>query len=141
MAIKVIRYKHYGKFKGEYIQRYENLNMYWSFYELSNGNIIEFYLREQWWRDEFVKIDQEYTCALTLSKSGKVIREYKFGMDISDWVSVGLEDSDIRPANIEEVRCINNFFYRHVYEKREQESDVVVVSNEMIFNLNKVTWN
>ena len=61
MALKVIRYKHYGKFKGEYIQRYENLNMYWSFYELSNGNIIEFYLREQWWRDEFIKIDQEYT--------------------------------------------------------------------------------
>tara|TARA_Y100000589_G_scaffold174218_1_gene165342 strand:+ start:2352 stop:2777 length:426 start_codon:yes stop_codon:yes gene_type:complete len=141
MALKVIRYKNYGLYKGDYIERYKNLKMYWSFYELSNGNIIEFYLREQWWKDEFVNIIQDYTLANTYSKNGEKIREYKFGMDISDWVFIPLEEADIKPANIKEVMCINNFFYKHLYEKREQESDVIVVSTPMMFNMNEFSLN
>ena len=141
MSLRVIRYKHYGLYKGEYIERYKNLKMYWSFYELSNGNIIEFYLREQWWKDEFVSIIQDYTLANSYTKDGEKIREYKFGMDISDWVSIPVEEAEIKPAKVQEVMCINNLFYKHLYENREEESDIFVVSTPMMFNMNEFTWN
>ena len=62
-------------------------------------------------------------------------------MSISDWVSIPVEEAEIKPAKVQEVMCINNLFYKHLYENREEESPIVVVSTPMMFNMNEFSLN
>ena len=75
MTLKVIRYKNYGcQMKSED----DEDQFYFSFYELSNGEIIELTLFQS--LNEGVIIDQyEFSYTKMKLKCGKIIN-YKFGM-------------------------------------------------------------
>ncbi len=123
MTLKVIRYKNYGcQMKSED----DEDQFYFSFYELSNGEIIELTLFQS--LNEGVIIDQyEFSYTKMKLKCGKIIN-YKFGnakandeegmskefykwfdssppaVDVIDWFTL----------NDEEERCVKDFYMENI---------------------------
>ena len=136
MTLKVIRYKNYGC---QMTSEDDKDKFYFSFYELSNGEIIELMLFQS--NNEGVIIDQyEFSYTKMKLKSGE-IRNYKFGnakandeqgmskefykwldssppaVDVIDWFA--LYD--------EEEKCVKDFYIDNVKPIKNIKTDTIEV--------------
>ena len=136
MNLKVIRYKNYGC---QMTSEDDEDQFYFSFYELSNGEIIELMLFQS--DNEGVIIDQyEFSYTKMKLKSGE-IRRYKFGnakakdqygmadeffkwfdssppaLDVIDWFA--LYD--------EEEKCVKDFYLKYIEPTKDIKTDSIEV--------------
>ena len=136
MNLKVIKYKNYGC---QMTSEDDEDQFYFSFYELSNGEIIELMLFQS--DNEGVIIDQyEFSYTKMKLKSGE-IRRYKFGnakakdeyamaneffkwldssppaVDVIDWFA--LYD--------EEEKCVKDFYLKHIEPTKDIKTDTIEV--------------
>ena len=136
MNLKVIRYKNYGC---QMTSEDDKDKFYFSFYELSNGEIIELMLFQA--DNEDVIIDQyEFSYTKMKLKSGKV-REYKFGKAKAD-DNYGMADEffkwfDSCPTSAEvkdcyiieeiEEKCVKDFYLKHIEPTKDVKTDTIEV--------------
>lgn len=123
MTLKVIRYKNYGC---TITSEDDEDKFHFSFYELSNGEIIELMLFQS--NNEGVIIDQyEFSHTKMKLKSGE-IRNYKFGNAKAD-DNYGMADEFFKwfdscptPAEVKdcyiieeiEEKCVMDFYLKHI---------------------------
>jgi len=136
MTLKVIRYKNYGC---QMESEDDEDQFYFSFYELSNGEIIELMLFQS--DNEGVIIDQyEFSYTKMKLKSGKV-REYKFGKAKAD-DNYGMADEffkwfDSYPTHAEvidwfapydeEEKCVKGFYIENVEPIKHIKTNTIEV--------------
>ena len=141
MNLKVIRYKNYGC---QMTSEDDKDKFYFSFYELSNGEIIELMLFQA--DNEDVIIDQyEFSYTKMKLKSGKV-REYKFGKAKAD-DNYGMADEffkwfDSYPPGVdvidsfalydEEEKCVKDFYLKHIEPSKGVKTDTKEVATNNI---------
>ncbi len=143
MKLKVFKYKNYGQTMtsdADDESHWEN-KFYWSFYELSNGNIINLQHIENWENNKFV--DSEFDDSYTKYelKNGETI-SYKFGdakandidamsKEFFDWFESLPPYSDIknptRPS-LEEEKCVKEFYEKHIMDKKDQKTDTILIN-------------
>ncbi|MDA9585001.1 hypothetical protein OAN30_02740 [Flavobacteriaceae bacterium] len=136
MTLKVIRYKNYGCQMTS--EDYED-KFYFSFYELSNGEIIELMLFQS--HNEGMIIDQyEFSYTKMKLKSGE-IRNYKFG-DVKANDAEGMSKEfhkwlDSSPPAVdvidwfalydEEEKCVKDFYKENVEPIKHIKTDTIEV--------------
>ena len=141
MELKVIKYKNYGRTMtgpADKESDWEN-KFYWSFYELSNGNIINLHYTENWEKDKFIDDDYDYSYTKDELKNGEII-SYEFGdakaddidamsKEFFDWFESLPPFSDIknptRPS-LEEEKCIKEFFKKNI--NKDQKTDTIIIA-------------
>ena len=140
MRLKVIKYKNYGRTMtgGEDADDWKHL-FYWSFYELSNGNIINLHYTENWEKDKFIDDDYDYSYTKDELKNGEII-SYEFGdakandvdamsNEFFDWFESLPPYSDIknrtRPSS-EEEKCVKAFFEKNI--NKDQKTDTIIIA-------------
>ena len=144
MKLKVIKYKNYGcTMTGPADNESEwEIKFYWSFYELSNGNIINLQHIENWENNKFV--DSEFDDSYTKYelKNGEII-SYKFGdakasdadamsEEFFDWFESlppynDLKKPVFRPS-IDEANCVIEFYKKNIVDKKDQKTDTIVIA-------------
>ncbi len=132
MKLKVIKYKNYGRTMtgGEDADDWKHM-FYWSFYELSNGHIINLHYTENWEKDKFIDDDYDYSYTKDELKNGEII-SYEFGdakandvdamsKEFFDWFESLPPYSDIknptRPS-LEEEKCVKEFYEKNIMDKK-----------------------
>ena len=142
MKLKVIKYKNYGRTMtgGEDADDWKHM-FYWSFYELSNGNIINLHYTENWEKDKFIDDDYDYSYTKDELKNGEII-SYEFGdakaddvdamsKEFFDWFESLPPYSDIknptRPS-LEEEKCVKEFYEKHIMDKKDQKTDTILIN-------------
>ena len=141
MKLKVVKYKNYGQTMtapADNESEWEN-KFYWSFYELSNGNIINLQYIENWENNKFVdsEFHDSYTkCEL---KNGEII-SYKFGdakasdadamsKEFFDWFeSLPPYNDSKKPVfrpSIDEANCVIEFYKKYIMDKKDQKTDTI----------------
>ena len=107
---------------------------YWSFYELSNGNIINLHYTENWKENKFIDAEFSYYNTKDQLKNGEII-SYEFGdakandidamsEEFFDWFeSLPPYDEIENPTrpSLEEEICVKAFFEKHI-EKNTKTS-------------------
>ena len=136
MSLRVIRYKNYGCTMTS--EDYED-KFYFSFYELSNGKIIELMLFQN--DNEGVSIDQyEFSYTKMKLNNGEIIN-YKFGdskaIDESEITKEFFEWFDSSPPakdvisntnpNKNEEKCIYNFYLKCIEPNKDIKTDTMEV--------------
>ena len=137
MKLEVIRYKNYGcTMTGpDEDADWEN-KFFWSFYELSNGSIINLNYTENWKKNKFVDVEFDYSYTKDHLKNGKII-SYKFGdakandgnamsEEFFDWFeSLPPYDEIKNPTrpSLEEEKCVKSFFEKHI--EKDTKTDTV----------------
>ena len=136
MTLQVIRYKNYGC---QMTSKYNKDKFYFSFYELSNGKIIELMLFQT--DNEGVIIDQyEFSYTKIKLKSGE-IRNYKFGnakaTDVEGMSKEFFKWFDSSPPAVdvinwftlydEEEKCVKDFYIENVEPIRHIKTDTTEV--------------
>ena len=136
MALKVIRYKNYGC---QMTSEDNKDKFYFSFYELSNGKIIELMLFQA--DNEGVIIDQyEFSYTKIKLKSGE-IRNYKFGnskaSDVKGMSKEFFKWFDSSPPAVEvincftlydeEEKCVKDFYIENVEPIKHIKTDTTEV--------------
>ena len=115
---------------------------YWSFYELSNGNIINLHQIENWENNKFVDQDFDDSYTNYELKNGETI-SYEFGdakandaeamsKEFFDWFESRPPYNDIkRPIlrpSIEERKCVIEFYKKHIIDRKDQKTDTIVIA-------------
>ena len=115
MSLKIIRYKHYG---GVMTTDGEPTIIYWSFFELSNGKVIEtqyFDYNNGNWNDLYSYYTDCYT----------------FGEEFFDWWDRYMADDYDREKmpkiNKDEEELIELFWYKNIEKKREIKTDIILL--------------
>jgi hypothetical protein len=136
MTLKVIRYKNYGC---QMTSEDNKDKFYFSFYELSNGKIIELMLFQA--DNEGVIIDQyEFSYTKIKLKSGE-IRNYKFGnskaSDVEGMSKEFFKWFDSSPPAVdvvnwftlydEEEKCVKDFYIENVEPIKHIKTDTTEV--------------
>ena len=136
MTLKVIRYKNYGC---QMTSEDDEHQFYFSFYELSNGEIIELMLFQS--DNEGVIIEQyEFSYTKMKLKSGE-IRNYKFGnakandeegmsKEFYKWYDSyppALEVIDWFALYEEEEKCVKDFYLKHIEPTKVVKTDNIDV--------------
>jgi len=100
---------------------------YWSFYELSNGNIINLHYTENWKKNKFIDAEFSYYNTKDELKNGEII-SYEFGDAKANDVNAMFEEffgwfeslppydeieNPTRPS-LEEEKCVKAFFEKHI---------------------------
>ena len=113
MSLKIVRYKHYG---GVMKTDGEPTIIYWCFFELSNGKVIEtqyFDYNNGNWNDLYSYCTDCYT----------------FGEDFFDWWDKSMEDDyerdTISKITKTEEELIELFWYKNIEEKRDIKADII----------------
>ena len=136
MKLKVVKYKNYGQTMtsaSDNESDWEN-KFYWSFYELSNGNIINLHYTENWKENKFIDAEFSYYNTKDQLKNGEII-SYDFGdakandidamsEEFFDWFeSLPPYDEIENPTrpSLEEEICVKAFFEKHI-EKNTKTS-------------------
>ena len=136
MKLNVVRYKNYGSTMTSPPNNksdWEN-KFYWSFYELSNGNIINLHYTENWKENKFIDAEFSYYNTKDQLKNGEII-SYEFGdakandidamsEEFFDWFeSLPPYDEIENPTrpSLEEEICVKAFFEKHI-EKNTKTS-------------------
>ena len=145
MKLKVIKYKNYGctmTGPADSESDWEN-KFYWSFYELSNGNIINLQHIENWKNNKFLDADFDDSYTKYELKNGETI-SYEFGdakandldamsEEFFDWFESSPPYNEIkRPIfspSIEERKCVIEFYKKHIIDRKDQKTDTVIISN------------
>tara|TARA_B100000780_G_C21072875_1_gene431792 strand:+ start:485 stop:922 length:438 start_codon:yes stop_codon:yes gene_type:complete len=144
MKLKVIKYKNYGctmTGPADSESDWEN-KFYWSFYELSNGNIINLQHIENWKKNKFVDADFDDSYTKYELKNGETI-SYEFGdakandldamsEEFFDWFESSPPYNDIkRPIfspSIEERKCVIEFYKKHIIDRKDQKTDTIIIA-------------
>ena len=144
MKLKVVKYKNYGQTMtapADNESEWEN-KFYWSFYELSNGNIINLQYIENWENNKFVDADFDDSYTKYELKNGET-RSYEFGdakandidamsKEFFDWFESSPPYNDIkRPVfrpSIEERKCVIEFYKKHIIDRKDQKTDTIVIA-------------
>ena len=136
MILKVIRYKNYGC---QMTSEDDEDQFYFSFYELSNGEIIELMLFQS--DNEGVIVEQyEFSYTKMKLKSGE-IRNYKFGnakandeegmsKEFYKWYDSyppALEVIDWFALYEEEEKCVKDFYLKHIEPTKVVKTDNIEV--------------
>ena len=136
MTLKVIRYKNYGC---QMTSEDDEHQFYFSFYELSNGEIIELMLFQS--DNEGVIVEQyEFSYTKMKLKSGE-IRNYKFGnakandeegmsKEFYKWYDSyppALEVIDWFALYEEEEKCVKDFYLKHIEPTKVVKTDNIDV--------------
>jgi len=115
---------------------------YWSFYELSNGNIINLQHIENWKKNKFVDADFDDSYTKYELKNGETI-SYEFGdakandldamsEEFFDWFESSPPYNDIkRPIfspSIEERKCVIEFYKKHIIDRKDQKTDTIIIA-------------
>ena len=142
MLFKVIKYKNYGRTMtgGEDTDDWKHM-FYWSFYELSNGHIINLHYTENWEKDKFIDDDYDYSYTKDELKNGEII-SYEFGdakaddidamsKEFFDWFESLPPYNDIknptRPS-LEEEKCVKEFYEKYIMDKKGQKTDTILIN-------------
>ena len=143
MKLKVVKYKNYGQTMtspAENESGWEN-KFYWSFYELSNGNIINLQYIENWENNKFVDADFDDSYTKYELKNGETI-SYEFGgakaddidamsKEFFDWFESLPPYSDLknptRPS-LEEEKCVKEFYKKHIMDKKDEKTDTIFIN-------------
>ena len=140
MSLKVIRYKNYGCMieSGESEDPYDN-RFFWSFFELSNGKIIDLQLVENLKNKKIRDIDYDFSYAKEELKTGQ-IHEYKFGNakpntrefsnEFFDWFDANPPIKDCKELiwpTKEEEKCVKDFFDKNILKIKEVATNIVNV--------------
>ena len=100
---------------------------YWSFYELSNGNIINLHYTENWEKNKFVDAEYDYYYTNYELKSGETT-SYEFGNakandanamseEFFDWFESLPPYHQVKNPtypSLEEKKCIKTFFEKQI---------------------------
>tara|TARA_Y200000002_G_scaffold295446_1_gene249890 strand:- start:268 stop:678 length:411 start_codon:yes stop_codon:yes gene_type:complete len=136
VALKVIRYKNYGC---QMTSEDHKDKFYFSFYELSNGEIIELMLFQA--DNKGVILDQyEFSYTKMKLKSGE-IRDYKFGNakandeegmseEFFKWFDSCPPAKDVisnTTPNKNEEKCINDFYLKYIETNKDIKTDTTAV--------------
>ena len=142
MALRIIKYKNYGRTMtgGEDADDWKHM-FYWSFYELSNGHIINLHYTENWEKNKFIDDDYDYSNTKDELKNGEII-SYEFGdakaddvdamsKEFFDWFESLPPYSDLknptRPS-IEEEKCVKEFYKKHIMDKKDEKTDTICIN-------------
>ena len=142
MALRIIKYKNYGRTMtgGEDADDWKHM-FYWSFYELSNGHIINLHYTENWEKNKFREDDYDYSYTKDELKNGEII-SYEFGdakaddvdamsKEFFDWFESLPPFSDIknptRPS-LEEEKCVKEFYEKYIMDKKGQKTDTILIN-------------
>ena len=138
MKLNVVRYKNYGSTMTSPPNNksdWEN-KFYWSFYELSNGNIINLHYTENWRKNKFIDAEFSYYYTKDELKNGDII-SYEFGDAKANDVDAMSEEffnwfeslpayhqvkNQTRPS-LEEEKCVKVFFEKHI--KKDTKTDTI----------------
>ena len=136
MTLKVIRYKNYGC---QMTSENDKDKFYFSFYELSNGEIIELMLFQA--DNEGVIINQyEFSYTKMKLKSGE-IRNYKFGnakandeegmsKEFYKWFDSyppGVDVIDSFALYDEEEKCVKDFYLKNIEPTKDIKTNTTEV--------------
>lgn len=135
MSLKVIRYKNYGAIMSS--EDGED-KFYFSFYELNNGKIISLQVFQT---SDTTQYFFNYT--RTKLSSGE-IRAYKFGnakaisekdmsIEFFEWFDNLPPMKDViehRTPEIDEEKCVNKFYLKHIEKKKDFKTDTIKVSED-----------
>ena len=142
MALRIIKYKNYGRTMtgGEDADDWKHM-FYWSFYELSNGHIVNLHYTENWEKNKFIDADYDYSYTKDELKNGEII-SYEFGdakaddvdamsKEFFDWFESLPPYSDLknptRPS-IEEEKCVKEFYKKHLMDKKDEKTDTIFIN-------------
>ena len=143
MSLKVTRYKNYGctmTADPDKDSDWEN-KFYWSFYELSNGHIINLHYIENWEKNKFIDDNYDYSYTEDELKNGEII-SYEFGdakaddidamsKEFFDWFESLPPYSDLknptRPS-LEEEKCVKEFYKKHIMDKKDEKTDTIFIN-------------
>tara|TARA_B110000240_G_scaffold184223_1_gene218624 strand:- start:217 stop:564 length:348 start_codon:yes stop_codon:yes gene_type:complete len=113
MNLNIVRYKHYG---GVMTTDGEPTIIYWTFFELSNGKVIEnqyFDYKNGNWNDLYFYYTDCYT----------------FGEDFFDWwnryMADNHEQDEIPKITKAEEELVELFWYKNIEKKREVATEIV----------------
>ena len=116
---------------------YDN-KFFWSFFELSNGEIIDLNFTENLTNGKVTSIDYFFGHPKSELKSGEII-EYKFGNakpntrefsnEFFDWFDnlspiKYLKDNREWPTK-EEEKCVKEFFDKNILKSRELQTNII----------------
>ena len=116
---------------------YDN-KFFWSFFELSNGKIVDLQFVENLTTGKVTSIDYFFGYAKSELKTGEII-EYKFGNakpntrefsnEFFDWFDnlspiKYLKDNREWPTK-EEEKCVKEFFDKNILKSRELQTNII----------------
>ena len=108
---------------------------YWSFYELSNGKIINLHYTENCEKEKIIDVEFRYYYTKDEMKNGEII-SYEFGnakandvnsmsKEFFDWFeSVPPYDEIKNPTrpSLEEEKCVKSFFKKHIEKNTKTDT-------------------
>ena len=115
---------------------------YWSFYELSNGHIINLHYTENWEKDKFIDDDYDYSYTKDELKNGETI-SYEFGdakaddvdamsKEFFDWFESLPPYNDVKTPilhpSLEEEKCVKEFYKKHLMDKKDEKTDTIFIN-------------
>ena len=115
---------------------------YWSFYELSNGNIINLHYTENWKKNKFVDADFDDSYTNYELKNGEII-SYEFGdakandvdamsKEFFDWFESLPPYNDVKTPtlhpSLEEEKCVKELYKKHLMDKKDEKTDTIFIN-------------
>jgi len=132
MKLKVVRYRNYGNtFSGDDEGDEYHNKFYWTFFELNNGVIYDLHFIELWKNKEQIEHEIRIGYADSELKDGRIIR-YEFTQDFFEWFELlppVIELKHLNWPNKKEIDCIEEFFYRKIFDTRTIATDVIYVGD------------
>lgn len=135
MSLKVIRYKNYGAIMSS---EDGECKFYYSFYELNNGKIISLQVFQT---SDITQYFFNYTrTKLTSGEircynfgNAKAISEKDMSIEFFKWFDDLPPMKDVieyRAPEIDEEKCVNKFYLKHIEKKKDVKTDTIKVSED-----------
>jgi len=130
MKLDVVRYRNYGcTFSGDDEAAEFQNKFYWSFFELNNGEVYVLHFIELWKNKKQIEHEIQISYADSELKDGGIIK-YEFEQEFFDWFEACPPVKDLKELtwpNKKIIECIEEFFYREIFNTRTIGTDVIYV--------------